>query len=337
VLAIDRSASQVDNGTWEATKAAAGAFGDLIDFSRHQVAVMSFSGGLAPLLAPWTEMHQPLTPDGNAVKDALAALPTPPYLTGATNLTAAVEKAQEELESERRRPDAQPVIVLLSDGGHNANTVTAPVDAARKAKESGTTIITIGLAVSDEAEETLRAMASRDSLYYPAPSGDDLEGIYLEIAGAVGGTGRLGFIEVYDYLSPGVEYVPGSAVPTPSHVSQNLLWWRLRELPETSWSARYRVRMVDVGQVATNKVAYVDFVDADGTPGSREFPVPVVIVPSRRLLQDRLRGSSRPSSCRCHSSSTRASTRSPCRSGRAPWRREAPGGRRGSRTPSGAT
>lgn len=282
VLAIDRSASQRDNDTWAPTIAAAKAFVDLIDWSRHQVAVMTFSGGVWPF-TPWTELHQPLTGDGQAVRAALDAVPMPPVTTGGTNLTAAVRDAQAELAGARHRPDAQPVLVLLSDGGHNVPEALSgsPLEAAEDAKDAGTLLVAIGLAVDAGAADALRQMASRESLYYPAPTAAELEAIYRELAGAVGGTGRLGDLEIVDLLPPEVAYVEGSAVPMPSDVRPGMLVWRIPELPAEGWTARYKLRPLVRGTYATNKLAYVDYLDADGSVGTRDFPQPVITVLER--------------------------------------------------------
>jgi Mg-chelatase subunit ChlD len=274
ILAIDRSASQGDNGTWQPTIRAATTFVDLIDFSRHQLAILTFSGGL-PILDPDVVWHQHLTHDGAAVKTALAAIPPPPTYTGATNITAAVEAAQAELTSPRHRADAQPVMVVLTDGQHNAPGTRSPVDAAAQAKQGGTLVVTIGLAVDDAAAQTLRTMASRPDLYFPAPSAADLEGVLRQVAGQVS-PGQMTQLTVTDMLPPEVAYVAGSAVPAPTTAQGATLTWTVPVLPSAGWTARYRVRPLVAGTYATNKLAYVDFRDADGSAGNRTFPQPVI-------------------------------------------------------------
>jgi Mg-chelatase subunit ChlD len=277
MLSIDRSASQVDNGTWDDTVRAATAFVNLVDFSRHQVGVLSFSGAWLGL-GPTTTLHHPLSSDGASVRAAVAGLPTPPTFTGGTNLVAAVEDAQAELASPRHRGDALPVIVLVSDGGHNVSTATTPVQAAQAARDAGTLVITVGLALDTTAADTLTAMASRPSLYFPAPSGADLDAIFRELAGSVGGTGRVTDLEIVDILPADVGYVAGSGEPPPSQVTATMLKWTLAELPDSGWTARYRILPQKTGTYATNKLAYVDYTDGDGSVGTRDFPVPMITV-----------------------------------------------------------
>jgi len=275
VLAIDRSASQVDNGTWLPTIAAANAFAELIDYERHQVALVTFSGDVFSSRAV---LRQQLTGDGAAIEAALAAIPEPPPFTLSTNLTDAVNVSQAELESDRARDDAQPVIVLLSDGDHNDLFAGDPIAAAQEAKDAGTLIITIGLGVDDQATSTLRQMASREALHFPSPTADDLQAVYAEVAGTVEGTGRITLAEIIDMLPPEVAYVPGSASPQPDVVTASQLRWSLPELPVSGWTATYRVTPLIVGTYATNKVAYADYLDADASVASATFPQPVITV-----------------------------------------------------------
>jgi len=270
VLAIDRSASQGDNGTWEPTIRAAGLFLDLIDFKEHQVGIVAFESR--------ADLVQTLSSDGPAVRAALARIPAPPFLGFSTNITAAIRAGQAELASPRRRAGAQPVLILLSDGSHNDPFSGPPIPEADAAKQAGTLILTIGLAVDANATNTLRTIASRPELYFPAPTGDDLAKVYREIAGTVGRTGGLSALEVYDLIPPEVSYVPGSAEPPPSEASAAELIWRIPKLPEGGWTARYRVRANVVGTYATNKLAYVDYTDGDGKAATRDFPEPRITV-----------------------------------------------------------
>jgi Mg-chelatase subunit ChlD len=284
LLALDASASQHDNGTWEPTVRAAATFLDLMDFGRVQVGLLTFSGGL-PLLEPETVLVQPLSADGAAVKAALAGLPEARAWTGPTNLTAAVQASQRELTSPRHRADAQPVLVLLSDGEHNALTATSPEAAAAAAKSAGTVLITIGLATNATAADTLRAMASRPELYFPAPTAADLQGVVNEVAGEIGGGGEITELEIIDLLPPEVEYVAGSAWPEPSRVQPGSLAWSQAALAQTGWTARYRVRPLVEGTYSPNKLAYVDYRDGDGSAATRTFPLPMITVTRRPELR----------------------------------------------------
>lgn len=277
VLAIDRSASMGDNGHWRPAVEAAAGFVELIDFSVHQVGLVTFSGGI-PLLQPEGEVNQSLSTDKTQVAAALRAIPAPQTYTGATNLTAAVRYAQDELSSARHRPSARPVLVLLTDGEHNASGARSPIAEAADAKAAGTQIVTIGLGTTAAAADQLRQIASAPSLFFESPTNAQLKDVYAAVAGAITGGGGIVDLEITDILTPDVEYVAGSAVPAPSSVLSGELKWTTPALPPGGWMARYRVKPLHAGTFATNKLAYVDFLDADGTVASATFPQPVIKV-----------------------------------------------------------
>lgn len=117
----------------------------------------------------------PLSQDREALTGALTELTA----TGGTNIAAGVAYAALELSSNRRNPDAQPVIVLLSDGlarGDNAEAIAA----ATLAKEQGIRVITIGLGANVNAA-LLKEMASAGDAFYLAPTKEDLALIYERI------------------------------------------------------------------------------------------------------------------------------------------------------------
>ncbi len=276
VLALDRSASMGDNGHWQPAVDAAAAFLDLIDFSVHQVGIVTFSGGL-PILQPDATVHQTLSADSAQVAATLRSIPAPPTYTGPTNLTAAIRSAQGELTSTRHRPQSRPVLVLLTDGEHNALGARSPVDESADAKLAGTQILTIGLGTTAVAADQLRQIASAPELFFESPTNAQLKDVYTAIAGQIAG-GTLAELEIVDLLTPDVAYVPDSALPTPSEVRAEELRWTVATLAPNGWAARYRVRPLRAGTYATNKLAYVDYLDADGSVGSALFPQPVVTV-----------------------------------------------------------
>jgi uncharacterized protein YegL len=61
-------------------------------------------------------------------------------------------------------------------------------------------------------------------------------------------------------------------------VTSSQLRWSLPELAVGGWTATYRVTPLIVGTYATNKIAYVDYLDADASVASVNFPQPVVTV-----------------------------------------------------------
>jgi len=271
VLAIDRSSSQKDNGTWQPTLDAATVFLDLLDYSRTQVAIVAFESQ--------AELVQPLSGDALQLKAALGAIPDPPSLGLWTSITAGIDEAQAELRGPRHRADAKPILLLLSDGDHNALLGGSPLAAASQAKLAGTTILTIGLAPNSRGTNTLKAIASKPEYYFPAPTAADLAAAWRDAAGALAaGAGKLSELEITDILPPEVRYVDGSAVP-PAAFAGDTLTWTVAELASGSrWEARYRLLPLVAGRYVPNKLAYVDYKDADGNFANRLFPEPLITV-----------------------------------------------------------
>ena len=276
VLALDRSASMGDNGLWAPAVDAAAAFAGLIDFGVHKVGLVSFSGGF-PLINPDAEVHQGLVADKDQVLGALRAIPAPPTYTGPTNITAAIRTSQGELGSSRHRADSRRVLVLLTDGEHNAPG-RSPVAEAADAKAAGTEIVTIGLGTTAAAADQLRQIASKPELFYESPTAQQLKVVYTAVAGVVTGGGSLTDLAITDLLTTDVAYVPGSASPAPALLSPGQLQWTVPSLPPNGWAARFRVTPLRTGTYATNKLAYLDYVDGDGTVGSVQFPQPLIKV-----------------------------------------------------------
>ncbi|HSD83337.1 MAG TPA: VWA domain-containing protein, partial [Anaerolineae bacterium] len=169
VLVLDRSGSMAGQPLTHA-KQAAQSFVDAMQLSTDQVGSVSFS----------TQAHldQRLTHHGDLVKQAIHTLSA----DGMTNLAGAITTAQQELLSSRHNPAAQPVMILLSDGQPTAGGDA--LAAAQAAQQAGIRVITIGLG-RDVNVDLMRAIASTEADYHPAPTSADLLAIYLEIAGGL--------------------------------------------------------------------------------------------------------------------------------------------------------
>ncbi|HIC89642.1 MAG TPA: DNRLRE domain-containing protein, partial [Anaerolineae bacterium] len=244
MIVLDRSGSMDDAGGTPPqpitdAKNAAKHLVDELDSSIDRVGLVSY--------ADWATLDAGLTDDFQSVKNAIDALSTGGY----TNIGDAVFKAQEEL-SNNGRPQAVPVIVLLSDGVANRShagdscdtwpsTPTActndAINQAATAKSAGTVIYTIGLNldnIGDEhgedvenlARQVLQSMASSPANYYESPTSSELEGIFDDIANIITNVAGTDVV-VTDILPPDVHYISGSAVPSPTIVSGQILTWNL--------------------------------------------------------------------------------------------------------------
>lgn len=123
---------------------------------------------------------QPLTSDPAALDAALAAIAIGPQ----TCLPCGVEAADAELAGPRRRPAAQPAVVVLTDGRSNPRPAAEAVERAAAAKVRGVAVFTVGLG-DDVDAEALAAMASRPVFAFRTADAEALAGIYRAIAGAI--------------------------------------------------------------------------------------------------------------------------------------------------------
>ena len=168
---------------------AARTFVDQFDFSpdeqggRDQVGVVGFNG------AAWTAAA--LTSDRAAIDAALGGLEA--RIAQGTRLDLAFSHGQGVLDAGPRLRGNRQVVIVLTDGlpnqvpvppgGRQEDTVLA---AASAVKGAGSRVFTIGLGEPDDVlRELLTASASSESDYYFVPDGEDLTGIYRQIAGRI--------------------------------------------------------------------------------------------------------------------------------------------------------
>ena len=177
---IDRSSSMADGCPWWAfwctggitdAKEAAKDFLEYLYFVKDRGAVVSF-GDVSTL-------DQGLTNDKGALITAIEAIDAPYWPIEETAMGDGIDTANQELIT-NGRPEAEWITILLSDG--QSNRGQDPLDAAQDAADNNITIYTIGLG-SNADETTLEQIATMTGgKYYFAPSGDDLDTIYSEIA-----------------------------------------------------------------------------------------------------------------------------------------------------------
>jgi uncharacterized protein YegL len=135
--------------------------------SDHQIGLVAFSD--------YAQMLVELDDNSKNLKEGVNKL----YPEGATAMGDGISIATQSL-SENTRPDAQKIIVLLSDG--MSNTGLHPLSAAGTARENDITIFSVGYGYNADAW-TLKAVASvTHGKYYNALTGQDLADVFNEIA-----------------------------------------------------------------------------------------------------------------------------------------------------------
>ena len=158
-------------GGLDAAIQAAGRFVDLLDLPKDQVALVSFSTN-ARLVAP-------LGSSEPEVQAALQALRNEP----GTRIDHGLSKAFLHLLGGPSRPANTPVIVLLTDGSQQEGR-QATLDIASEARLLNIRIYTIGLGNGIDAA-FLSEIAGRSERAFLAPSIEDLDRIYAEVAGQI--------------------------------------------------------------------------------------------------------------------------------------------------------
>jgi len=153
----------------EKAREAAKTFIGLLDLQHDQAGLVTFAGS--------TKLAHELTSDGAAVAAAIDQI----ALDSNTDIASAIISATQELDSKRHNPEALKVVILLSDGYSDEQ---AAKDAAQQAREAGIRLITIGLGKTDN-EALLKAIAYKPEDYHFAPSPEQLEAIYISLAGDV--------------------------------------------------------------------------------------------------------------------------------------------------------
>ena len=266
VLVIDRSGSMW-GAPLQAAKDAAKAFVDGLDLSPggSQVALVSYADNAT--------LDSGLTRSAATIRNAIDGL----MEGGDTNITDGINTAQAELESARRDPDNSPVIILMSDGDHNVGAPPGP--AAEAAKAKGTRIICIGLGAVNQT--AMQNMASSAADYYYAPTQNELEQIYRQIAGSFAEVPATN-ITLVDQLSADVELVPGSFTgsPMPSVVGKTLTW----KIPilgrgETKkFTYRVKISPTAQGRICCNDYTYATYTDSNGNPATLQIPPACVTI-----------------------------------------------------------
>jgi|GEM_PF-6501865 len=155
------------------SKEAAISFLDFLYFEKDRSGLATFG--------TTAELEQGLTSDKSAISSEINDIDVPCRcdIIQRTAMGDGIDIANQEFET-NGRPNAEWVQIVLSDG--KSNTGQDPLDAAQDAADDNITIYTIGLG-NDADPDTLQQIADiTNGKYYYAPTGDQLESIYAEIA-----------------------------------------------------------------------------------------------------------------------------------------------------------
>ncbi|EFM09010.1 von Willebrand factor type A [Paenibacillus curdlanolyticus YK9] len=268
VLIIDKSGSMApsyNNGEDKMlnAKEAAKGFVDLMDLTKHRVAIVDFSS--SNMIG-----NLPFTTNPTEAKNYIDTI----NANGSTATGDAIDSAIALLAN--HRPEAQPVIVIMTDGDATQPS-TDPYGYAKQkallAKDNGIIFYTIALLKSTDDPVTsgpnilLKEMATTSDHHHFVLGSTGLSQIYAAIVKEIGMASAYD-VTVTDNVDPNFEIVPGSYdnnIPKPT-VTGNTLVWDFNELKNSTLSFKYKIRPVDKTKsgtfpvsTATSKITYKDY------------------------------------------------------------------------------
>lgn len=267
VLVLDRSDSMEENNALSLAANSAVVFAQLLQGQEHRVGVVIFN-----------EVAQRLTPLGSALSDLKTGVGN---LTadGGTNITDALLEAGAILR-EASRPEASPVIVLLSDGG--AQEPNTALQVAQQLKDQGVLLVTVGLPGADFSPALLRSLASTPDDFYQtdAPS---LPEVYRGLARSLRSAVASDVKVRQPYPAAHFEVDAPSVQPSSGVVTANMINWSLPVLRSGSAGFSYQLRPATIGwHDVTGSSGEVTMVDCAGAPlvfplmlGPRVFVSPI--------------------------------------------------------------
>lgn len=278
ILVIDKSGS-MGTEKMDAAKKSAKGFIDLMDLKQHRVGIADYSDVLS---------SYELTDNANEVKAYIDTLKS----GGGTNTGDAIQLATELLVD--HRPEAQPVIVLLTDGeatgvGDGLNAFDYTLKKANEAKDAGIVFYTIALLNADANPETsapnilLKNMATTAHHHHFVLGSVGLAEIYEAIVKEIGLASAYDVV-VTEVVNSAFEIVPGSYdnnIPKPV-VDGNTLTWNFLELKNDSLQFTFKIRhKLEKGPgtfPVTTSASIITYKDYAGAAKQYKIPSANVIV-----------------------------------------------------------
>jgi len=273
ILVIDRSGS-MGSEKMNSAKQAAKGFIDLMDLNTHQVGIVDYAENVYEGV--------PLTNDASIAKSYIDKITS----GGRTGTAPAIEKAKELLAS--HRPEAQPVIVLMTDGdattaGDGLDPYDYTLKKAQEAKDAGIVFYTIALLDLGTDPDTsgpnklLKDMATTSHHHHFVLGSTGLSDIYAAIVKEIGLASAYDVV-INDIVPDNFEIVPDSYnnnIPKPT-VSGNTLSWNFLELKKDTLSFTYKIRQKQGGTNGTYPVtksgSVINYKDYTGA--SRSYKIP---------------------------------------------------------------
>ena len=232
ILIVDKSGSMTQDNRINAAKDATKEFINLMDLTKHQVGIVDFAASAS---------SYPLTTDATAAKNYVDTI----QVGGGTATGEAIRAATTMLAN--HRPEAQPTIVILTDG--EATSTSDALASANAAKDAGIIFYTIALLGPNEdptisaPNKLLKDMATSGDHHHFVLGSVGLSDVYKRIVEEIGLASAYN-VKLTDTISPEFEIVPGSYdnnIPKPK-VTGNTLEWDIQELKSNELTFTYQIR-----------------------------------------------------------------------------------------------
>lgn len=221
VLLVDTSGS-MDDAIGNA-RAGVSAFIDIIDFSLHRVALISFAS--QPLVL------QPFTSEQNLIEAQVSNL----LAQGDTDIVSAIEKAYSLLSGTQARQDSEKVLVVMTDAhiGEDQAEVSAEI-----LQQTNIAVYAIGYAEADEDILNLIASAPENVNVTQDPA--ELELFFAEVARAVSNHAATNMILFEEVTESDFEVLPESLNPDTT-VANGVIQWEGIDVPYDGLTLSYNV------------------------------------------------------------------------------------------------
>jgi Mg-chelatase subunit ChlD len=267
MLVVDRSNSMTGEKI-VAARFAVESFVEMMDLKRDKLGMVMFQNE--------PELLVPLSQDKDAILRAIQRLQP----VGGTDISAGLEVGMIEVLGPSHRPDAKPIIVLMTDGVPFNNTRLLTLDTADRARNLGITMYTIGLG-GDVDQQLLTIMARSPAHYFFAPRADDLADVYRKIARRIAASVLLKSVTVIDRVPGNMAYQENSSVPPAQwDATARTLTWHFDNVPFSGVEMSFWVEPLEVGEHPTNVGADYEGTDGLDQPARGPFPIPRVVVVS---------------------------------------------------------
>ena len=177
ILVIDASTTMLEKTRAGRTKidaaiAAASTLASDLDVDRDRLGLVWFNESSQLELGP--------TFDRAAFRSALGRI----QVRELTRIESGITAAHSALTGVSRRIDAQPVIMLITDGRANPGPESLALAAADSAKTDDITVFTVGIGEKIDAAN-LQSMATSPDHFVHAPDGEDLPAAYARVRDAL--------------------------------------------------------------------------------------------------------------------------------------------------------